>query len=89
MASALILAEDRGRKDGRWVGRDAISTGGNSSRGWLQRLSECGAVLDYAPELADQVVRGSLPLKTAYGEAEARKRSAEAEKYAERARAVT
>ena len=46
-------------------------------------------MLDYAPELADQVVRGSLPLKTAYGEAEARKRSAEAEKYAERARAVT
>ncbi|OFS73873.1 hypothetical protein HMPREF3167_06200 [Trueperella sp. HMSC08B05] len=86
MATALILVEDRGREAGRWNGRAAISDVGNS-KGWKQRISECGVVLDYAPHLAEKVRNDELPLNTAFEQAKAVKASAEAEKLAERNRA--
>lgn len=86
MATALILMEDRGREAGRWNGRAAISDVGNS-KGWKQRISECGVVLDYAPHLAEKVRNDELPLNTAFEQAKAIKASAEAEKLAERNRA--
>ena len=86
MATALILMEDRGREAGRWNGRAAISDVGNS-KGWKQRISECGVVLDYAPHLAEKVRNDELPLNTAFEQAKAVKASAEAEKLAERNRA--
>lgn len=85
MATALILMEDRGREAGRWNGRAAISDVGNS-KGWKQRISECGVVLDYAPHLAEKVRNDELPLNTAFEQAKAVKASAEAEKLAERNR---
>ncbi|MDY5404424.1 MAG: ParB N-terminal domain-containing protein [Trueperella sp.] len=85
MATALILMEDRGREAGRWNGRAAISDVGNS-KGWKQRISECGVVLDYAPHLAEKVRNDELPLNTAFEQAKAVKANAEAEKIAERNR---
>jgi ParB-like chromosome segregation protein Spo0J len=41
------------------------------------RLSEARTVLHFAPELADQVLAGKLPLNDAYAEARARKAAAE------------
>ena len=43
---------------------------------WQQRLKKCGTVLDFAPDLAAQVVDGSLTLDAAFKEAE-RNRDAE------------
>ncbi|MGI8614443.1 MAG: hypothetical protein ACR2KL_10950 [Nocardioidaceae bacterium] len=88
MATAMVLAADGRRKDGRWRrGSVAISESGNSESQWSQRLAEAGIVLDYAPDLAEQVVAGTLTLHAAYTQADANRRSTEADQIAEREQA--
>lgn len=72
MATALVLAEDGRREGGRWrrgsVG--AIQESLNSGEGqWRNSLTQAGAVLDHAPDLAQQVVAGDLALDAAYRQA--------------------
>lgn len=96
MATALVLAEDGRRNDGRWK-RGSVDIGGSANiSDWQSRLKECGVILDHAPDLAEAVVNGALALDAAYKQAHDRrneqarkaaqeealaKREAEAEKF--------
>src|SRR5690625_1027817 len=63
MATALVLADDGRRNNGRWKrGAVDITESGNNSSQWRQRLTESGVVIDFAPDLADQVVSGDIAL---------------------------
>ena len=75
MSTALVLAEDGRRGDGRWK-RDSLEISENFQISkWARLLRDAGTVLDWLPELADQVIAGDLPLKVAYAQAiEARDR---------------
>ena len=68
MATALVLSADGRRGDGRWRrGTFDISGSGDiGNREWSGRLSEAGAILDHAPALAEQVIRGDLAFDAAY-----------------------
>jgi len=71
MSTALVLSADGRRQGGRWK-RDtvgAIGGSANSDTTWQQRLKEAGIVLDHAPDLAEQVVNGTLALDAAYRQA--------------------
>lgn len=86
MSTALVLAADGRRQDGRWRrGSVGIGESPNSST-WQAALKECGVVLDYRPDLAPFVVDGTATLHDAYQQADAVRRSADAEKIAEKAR---
>lgn len=85
MATALVLAEDGRREGGRWKrdSTDAISNSVNSA--FRARLSEAGAVLDWAAELAPLVLSGEMRLDLAYEDA---KRKRDAVDAAKRAKAI-
>lgn len=80
MASALVLAEDGRRGNGRWK-RGSVDIGESPNIStWQDALKRSGVVLDFRPELAGQVVAGDLTLNAAFEQADAIRRSAEAEK---------
>ena len=83
MSVALVLDADGRRKDGRWK-RGSVRVGainGSVNSAWTQRLNESGVVLDFAPDLAEGVVRGELALDAAFRAAETN-RDAERDKLA-------
>ena len=87
MSTALVLAADGRRENGRWVrGSVDIATSGNSESRWRTAVSEAGTVLDFKPELAESVAFGEMTLKDAYEQAKKIKDSAEREKIMERER---
>ncbi|MBB3037426.1 hypothetical protein FHU29_001892 [Hoyosella altamirensis] len=60
MSTALVLAADGRRKDGRWRrGSVDIGESANTASDWQARLKECGVVIDHAPALAQEVVDGA------------------------------
>lgn len=66
MSTALVLAADGRRENGRWKrGSVAITESGNSGGQWAQRLTEAGVVLDFKPDLADEVVAGTVTAESA------------------------
>lgn len=80
MSTALSMARDNLRADGRWK-RGAVDTSGSGNSGsqWNQRLSEAGTVLDWLPDVADQVVAGTMALDAAYSAAKAKRDAVDAE----------
>lgn len=88
MSTALVLADAGKRQGGRWE-RDALSgtgdTGRTSDTEWARAMSKAGVVLDHAPDLAEQVVDGTLALDAAHRQAEQR-RDAERQVLAEEER---
>ena len=90
MATALVLMESKGRKNGRWS-RDKgprigdISDIRNNST-WLEAISNAGVVIDFKPDLASSVVADQLTLNEAFKQAKAIKDSEEREKIMERER---
>ncbi len=74
MSTALVLADTGKRENGRWA-RNAVpsDTSGSGSRQWAQRMAEAGAILDHAPDIAEQVVNGGMALDAAYKEVERRR----------------
>lgn len=84
MSTALVLEADNRRENGRWrrgtVGD--IPDFGNSGEAKTMRnlLNQSGIVLDFKPDLAWQVVAGSLTLNDAYQQAESIRTSAERDK---------
>ena len=87
MATALVLAADGRRENGRWLrGSVDIATSGNSVSRWRTAVAEAGTILDFKPELAERVCAGELALKDVYEQAKAIKDSAEREKIMERER---
>jgi hypothetical protein len=59
MATALTLATDAKRRNGRWQ-RGSLPAGNGESPNstWQAAMKQAGAVLDHAPDLAPQVVSG-------------------------------
>ena len=60
VATALVLAEDGRRQDGRWKRGTIRDIGGSSDidSAWELSLKHAGTVLDYTPDLAEAVVNG-------------------------------
>lgn len=56
MAVAEQLALEGKRKNGRWERGSITQTSGLSGDAWTEAMCLAGLVLDYAPELADQVI---------------------------------
>ena len=79
MTAAVVLKEDGRRVEGRWVRGSVVnpnsgtSTGITDSKTWQNAMTRAGIILDYAPELADPVIRGVMKIDKAFGEAEARR----------------
>lgn len=87
MATALVLAEDGRRENGRWKrGSVSIPTDWNSASAWREALNRAGTVLDFTAELASRIVSDELELGVAYQQAKAIKDSAERDKVLERER---
>ena len=58
MATALVMLEAHPdiRDSGRWArGSVDIATGGNSESRWRSAVAEAGTILDWTPEVAQQV----------------------------------
>lgn len=83
MSTALVMVDAGWRQEnGRWRRGKLDTSAGGSISGWAQRLAECGVVLDFAPDLADEVVSSATTLKEALVQAE-RNRDAERNRLAE------
>jgi hypothetical protein len=89
MSTAMVLASDGRRENGRWK-RGSVKVGSNESvitADWQQRLKEAGIVLDFLDALAVPVRDGDLALAAAHRKAceardSERNRLAEAERLA-------
>ena len=71
MSTALVLAADGRRGNGRWK-RNSVpydNRDSSVSDAWEQALRQAGSVLDHSPNLAQQVVAGDLALDAAYRQA--------------------
>lgn len=80
MATALVLAADGRREGGRWK-RGSLDIGPESDNATAltRALQRAGIVLDWAPDLADQVVAGTFDLKNAYEIAKQKRDAVDAE----------
>lgn len=82
MATALVLADDGRRVNGRWK-RGSVATGNGGSANsvdWSHRLKECGVVLDHRPDLAEDVANGAVALDAAYRQATAIREAVDAQR---------
>lgn len=87
MATALVLAADGRRENGRWRrGSVGTSESGNTDEGWPKRLAEAGVVIDFLPDAARAVVDGTLALSAAFEQADRIRSSTEHDKVKERER---
>ena len=69
MATALVLADDGRRENGRWKrGSVDIQESLNSGQ-WRNLISQAGTILDYRPDLAADVIAGETALDAAYRQA--------------------
>lgn len=68
MSTALVLVDAGKRENGRFK-RGAVLADPQVSN-WSSFVARAGMIIDFAPELAEQVVEGSLALDAAYREAE-------------------
>jgi hypothetical protein len=90
MAAAVVLNQAGRRVEGRWargsiaVNHDSVNTSVNNglseSRTWQNAMSRAGVVLDYAPALIDDVIRGVMALDKAFTLAEAKRPGTKAPK---------
>ena len=86
MSTALSLEHDGKRKNGRWAYGALNSTDPSNSQGWSARLRQAGLVLDLLPDLAWEVVEGTVALDDAYRQACAERDQREAERIEKEAR---
>lgn len=59
MSTALVLAEDGRRQDGRWRRGSVVNpeSGTNEGKTWQNFLNQCGVVLDFTPDAAMDLPR--------------------------------
>lgn len=64
MSTALVLAADGRRGDGRWKRGSVIGNpdSGTTGKAWQNALNQAGTVLDHAPDLAVDVAAGDMAL---------------------------
>lgn len=72
MSTALVLADAGKRENGRWK-RGALPDSTESRNTWQSAMTQAGTVLDFAPDLAADVVAGRVALDAAYRDAERRR----------------
>lgn len=82
MATAMVLAEDGQRDNGRW----RYGSASEKFQIGKSRLAEAGLILDFKPDLAERVAFGDLAFSDAFEQAKAIKDSAERDKIMERER---
>ena len=88
MATALVLEADGRRGNGRWKrGSIILDSQNNETSNWNYVLAQAGIVLDFKPDLAEQVVNGSITLNDAFTQAETIRTSAERDKIMRREKA--
>lgn len=76
--SAEQVALEGKRKNGRWERGSVIGTSQLSDgAAWIDAMHKAGLVLDYAPELADQVIGGEATLNEAATAAEQKRTEAD------------
>lgn len=76
IATALVLEQQGKRVNGRWArGSVPADSGGSPNSTWSDAMKRAGLVLDEMPELAAQVVAGSLALDAAYQQANDRRKA--------------
>ncbi|WP_018024329.1 ParB N-terminal domain-containing protein [Corynebacterium ulceribovis] len=81
MSTALSLASDGYRENGRWK-RGSLDNGGSAISGWSHRMKEAGLIIDELPELAEDVVSGDISLDEAFKLAKSARDDREAEEQA-------
>lgn len=86
MSTALSLEHDGKRKNGRWARGSLDDMPGSGHSKFRNRLQEAGLVLDLLPDLAWQVVDGTVALDDAYRQACAERDQREAERIEKEAR---
>ncbi len=88
MATALVLEADGRRENGRWK-RGSLGAGNQESLNtdWGNKITQCGVVLDFKPDLAADVVSGAITLNDAFTQADAIRTSAERDKIMAREKA--
>lgn len=82
MSTALVLSDAGKRENGRWKRGSVVQDSELPGRAWQVAMNQAGAILDNAPELADDVVFGILALDAAFRQAE-QARDAERQNLAE------
>lgn len=82
MADAVVLQKDGRRVEGRWTRGSVVNPeianpefGISESKTWQNEMSRAGIILDYTPELADDVIQGRMKLDKAFGMAEEKRGS--------------
>lgn len=73
MSTALVLADDGRRENGRWKRGSVVANPEIRNSAWSDLMLKAGAILDHAPDLAGAVVAGTLALDAAHREAEQRR----------------
>lgn len=79
MSTALSLAEDGKRENGRWAYRSMSNFKDSKDSTFRVNISWAGTVLDELPELAQSVIDGEVALDDAYRQADAKRKAREAE----------
>lgn len=89
MATAVVLAKDGRRENGRWR-RGSVANGQATNsedlNAWQIALKRAGVVLDFTPDAAFDVINGATTLSAAFDKADAIRTSAERDKIMERER---
>lgn len=86
MSTALVLAADGRRENGRWKRGSVGGNGDSSNSAWVKAVQNAGVILDFKPDLAPDVVSGRIALDAAFREADAIRTSSERDKIMARER---
>jgi hypothetical protein len=70
MSTALVLSDAGMRENGRWERGSVGDIPEIRNSAWRDLILKAGAILDHAPDLAEQAVAGTLALDAAYRQAE-------------------
>lgn len=74
---AMAVADDLAaqtpskRKNGRWARGSVVGDSQVSKAGWIDAMADAGLVIDWRPDLTDQVIAGEVTLNAAAEQAEA------------------
>ena len=82
MATALVLAADGRRKDGKWIYGELDFEKSQNVSTLRSYLSRAGVILDWVPDVAQEVAGGALNIDYAYEQAVAERDKVDAKKRA-------
>ena len=77
MATAVVLAGNGQRRDGRWAYGVLANDEDSNSSTWRVAMAQAGVVLDVTPEMAPAVIAGAKSLHAAHADAVAARKAAD------------